>query len=274
MDGVTGPLIAPPRRAAPGPSLVRWHPLPAPRARLFCFPHAGGGAVAYRTWARLLAPGGVEVIAVRLPGRETRFAETPLTRVEDIVPPLMRELAPWLDRPHAWFGHSLGAVLAFEACRAVRARSLGEPVRLVVSGRPAPHLPLHLPPVHDAPLGEFLARLRATGGTQAELLAAPAALSALLPMLRADFAAGETYRCRPAPPLDCPISVYGGSGDPYAGAGDLRAWERYTAADCAVRIFDGGHFYLHDHPEPVIAALASDLALALHWPRRRIGEPS
>lgn len=226
-----------------------WRPAPAARMRLFCAPHAGGGAGAYRAWAGRLAP-DIEVVAVRPPGRESRLREAPYTELEPLVADLVEELRPRLDKPHAWFGHSLGALVAFESCRALRDRALAEPVRLFVSGRPAPHLPLRLPPVHDAPEPVLRRRLRELDGTPDALLAGRG-LGRLLTTLRADLRISELYRFRPGPPLDCPITVLGGTLDPYTAPGDLAAWAGHTSAGCDVAMVRGGHFFLHEQPDTV-----------------------
>ncbi|MGO9296362.1 MAG: thioesterase II family protein [Streptosporangiaceae bacterium] len=259
-------LVQPPARPRPGQAaltgpdrwFVRWRPVREPRLRLFCLPHAGGGAAVYRPWAQRLAA-DVEVVAIRLPGRESRLGEAPLRQVPDIVAALAADVEPWLDRPHAWFGHSLGAVTAFETCQALRRAGLPEPVRLLVSGRQAPHLPARSRPVHQAPLPEFIGRLRELNGTPPEILADHAALASLLPMLRADFAAVETYAYRPTPSLDCPISVFGSLDDPFVTIPELHAWQAHTNARCAVRVLRGDHFFLHSSPEPVLALIAGDL---------------
>ncbi|KPI15352.1 Oleoyl-(acyl-carrier-protein) hydrolase [Actinobacteria bacterium OK074] len=251
----------------PGPWAVRWHPAPQARLRLFCLPHAGGGAAVYQQWARRLAP-AVEVVAIRLPGRESRLDEPPLRRVPDIVAALTADVGPWLDRPHAWFGHSLGALIAFEMCRALDRAGLPAPVGLLVSGRPAAHLTVPERPVHRAPLPEFLDRLRELNGTPPEILADRTALAALLPMLRADFTAVETYAYQPAPPLNCPISAFGGFDDPFAARSDLDAWRVHTNGRCTVRMFGGDHFYLHRSPEPVLSVVADDLRALSDGPRR------
>jgi medium-chain acyl-[acyl-carrier-protein] hydrolase len=223
---------------------VTWRPAPAARLRLFCLPHTGGGAVTYRWWAQQLAP-EVEVIAIRLPGRETRLREPPFTRLTELVPALVQALEPWLDRPHAWLGHSMGALIAFEACRLSRRRGLTPPLRLIVAGRRAPHLPDREPPVHDAPTADLLARLRGLSGTPREVLDDGQALATLLPVLRADYAVSETYRWRPEPPLDCPISVLGGESDPLTTDEELHGWCGHTSTGCTVQVVAGGHFFLH-----------------------------
>lgn len=246
--------------------VVRWQPVPAARLRLFCLPHSGGGAAAYRPWAHELRQlvSGVELIAIQLPGRGNRLEEPPFTSIDELAPVLVRSVEPWLDRPHAWFGHSLGALVAFEACRAMRRLALAEPVRLLVSGSPAPHrAELGRPSVRDAPAADLIAWLRGLGGTPQEVLDDAALLPALLPMLRADLTMVETYQCRPEPPLDCPISVFGGADDPSATVAELHAWRRHSTDCCAVRVLPGGHFFLHEAREHVLSAIAADLLNSL-----------
>ncbi|MFE6686300.1 thioesterase II family protein [Streptomyces sp. NPDC057743] len=239
----------------------RFRPLPRARLRLFCLPHAGGGAYAYRSWARRLAP-HIEVVAIRPPGRERRYGEEPFTSLDRLVPALVRALGPWLDRPHAYFGHSMGALTAFEVCRTARHIGLPQPERLLVSGTPAPQLPRNRPRLHDAPTDAFVQRLRDLGGTPPEVLADADALSAILPTLRADWSVAETYAYRPGPPLTCPLSVFGGTTDPQATAEELRAWRAQTEGDCTLREFPGGHFFLNTHHTEVLSAVSHDLAPA------------
>jgi medium-chain acyl-[acyl-carrier-protein] hydrolase len=238
--------------------LARWRSAPDARLRLFCLPHAGGGTVAYRPWALRFAP-EVDVVAIRPPGREHRHRERACSRLPDLVENVVREVVPLLDRPYAWFGHSLGALVAFEACRTIQALGRPGPVRLMVSGRPAPDLPSRLSPVHAAPTPVLLDRLRQMGGTPPEILDDHGVMSALLPTIRADLAAAETYRCRPGRPLDVPITVFGGRQDPFTTADELAAWARHTTAGCRVETFDGGHFYLHERGTDVDAAVLREL---------------
>ncbi|GAA3150532.1 alpha/beta fold hydrolase [Streptomyces rameus] len=238
--------------------LAVWSPAPAPAPRLFCLPHTGGGAAVYRHWAPRLSP-DIEVVSLRLPGRESRFRERPYDRLTDLVPALVDAVAGRLDRPHAWFGHSMGALVAYEVCRELARRGLPQPLRLLVSGRRAPHLPSRTRPVHAAPADELLAHLAELNGTPDELLTSPAVRATVLPRLRADFAVSETYRYRPGPPLAVPITVLGGAADPVTDPYELRGWREHTRADCAVRMFPGDHFFLHQDPEPVLTAVARAL---------------
>ncbi len=242
----------------PGPWGVRWRPLPRPRLRVFCVPHSGGGASAYRPWAGALGD-DVEVVAVRMPGRESRFREPPLSRLCDVVPALVRDVEPLLDVPHAWFGHSMGALIAFEACREVRRRRLDPPVRLLVAGRAAPQLPSRDPRTHEASDEEFTAMLGELNGTPFEVRG-DGAFAGFLPTLRADFSVIETYEYGSEPPLEHPITVYGGTEDPVVEVEELYPWDAQTTSDCAVRLLPGDHFFLHQDRDKFVAALAEDLS--------------
>ncbi|MCL7376734.1 alpha/beta fold hydrolase [Streptomyces sp. 35G-GA-8] len=252
--------VGPVGRRAPGTDwCVRWAAASDAPVRLFCLPHTGGGAALYRDWAERLAP-SVDVVSIRLPGRESRFRQAPYRRLDELVEALVLAVEPLLDRPHAWFGHSMGALIGYELCRKLRELGLREPERLVVSGRRAPHLPSRQRRFHDAPDGDLVAHLKELNGTPAEVLESPAALSALLPMVRADFAVSETYRWRADRPLDCPVLVLGGRDDALADPGELAGWREHSTADCAVLMFDGGHFYLHEEAqEQVLTALTAGL---------------
>jgi medium-chain acyl-[acyl-carrier-protein] hydrolase len=254
------PAVPAPRSDPAEGWTTRWWPAPDAALRLYCLPHTGGGAAVYRQWAQLLAP-RIEVVAIRLPGRETRHAQQPHSRLESLVPALLDALEPELDRPYAWFGHSMGALLAFEACREAGRRNLPRPARLFVSGRRAPHLPSRDRPVHAASEEALVAHLRMLGGTPPEVLDDRAALGFLLPMLRADFAVSETYVYRVGEPLDCPISVFGGAADPVTTAVELAAWRLHAAGQWSVRVFPGDHFFLHtEAQQQVLTALQADLA--------------
>lgn len=259
MDGIAAAGHGSKRRPPASDWCVRWASADDAPLRLFCLPHTGGGAALYRAWAERLAP-AVDVVSVRLPGRESRFREAPYRGLDELVEGLVRAVEPLLDRPHVWFGHSMGALIGYEVCRTLRDRGLREPQRLLVSGRRAPHLASRQRPVHDAPASELIAHLSELNGTPAELLDNAAVLSALLPMVRADFEVSETYRWRASSPLGCPVLVLGGSRDTLATPGELAAWREHSTAGCEVRMFDGGHFFLHEEArEQVLTALAAEL---------------
>jgi medium-chain acyl-[acyl-carrier-protein] hydrolase len=248
-----------------GPSNGAWvfrlrRPSP-PRLRLFCFPYAGGSAAVYRTWPHAF-PSDVEVCAVRLPGREARLAEPPFTRADALVPAVAEALEPLLDSPYALFGHSIGALAAFELARELRRRGRALPVRLLLSGARAPERPDPDPPLGHLSDADFLAEVRRRyDAVPAAVLENPELLQLLLPSLRADFALAETYEYREEPALDCTISAYGGLDDPRVREDDLQAWAKYTARPLSVRRFSGDHFFLHSAEPAVQRAVAEDLGL-------------
>jgi medium-chain acyl-[acyl-carrier-protein] hydrolase len=229
---------------------------------LFCLPHAGGGAAVFRQWADRLAP-DIEVVAIRLPGRESRHREAPFTNIEDLVPELMTAVRSLLDRPYAWFGHSVGALIAFEACRAARRLFMAEPLCLMVSGNPAPHLPAQYGPKPGAPESEYLDMLEELSGTPEEIMANRSVLSSMLPMLRADYTMVESYECRLDRPLDCPISILGGTEDPSTRASELEGWRQHTTAGSTLRMITGGHFFITEALDDVIPVVAADIRAAL-----------
>jgi surfactin synthase thioesterase subunit/glycosyltransferase involved in cell wall biosynthesis len=222
--------------------------------RLFCFPHAGGGArqpVALAGWA---------AVPVRLPGRESRLAEAPFERMGPLVAALADNIDSYLDRPFAFFGHSMGAAIAFELARELRRRSRPLPAMLIASGARAPRFRRHhLPP--PAPSREaFVEELRRLQGIPAEMLDDPALMRAILPVLEADAALYRNYVYAEDLPLPMPVRAYGGANDPNVGRDHLEGWAEQTTASFAVRIFPGGHFYLTTAGEPFRRALEEDLA--------------
>jgi surfactin synthase thioesterase subunit len=226
--------------------------------RLFCFPHAGGGASVYRTWPNDL-PAAIEVCAVQLPGREDRLSEPPHASAGPLVHALVAALGPLLDRPFALFGHSMGALVAFELARHLRRLRAPEPVHLFVSAKGAPALPYPLREISSLPDAEFVRRICELAGTPPEVLANADLRAILLPLLRADFAICDRYVHAPEPPLACPISAFGGVDDVYAGRDALEAWHRETRARFSLRIMPGGHFFLQPARGQVLAAIAEDL---------------
>jgi surfactin synthase thioesterase subunit len=246
------------RQRAPG---AAWFPgvETADGPRLFCLPHAGAGAAAYAAWKLGSA---AAVCAVRLPAREARIAEAPFERMKPLVEALAGAIAPYLDRPFAFFGHSVGAAVAFELARELRRRGLPAPSLLVASGARAPqYRRMHVPPP-DPSDDELLAALRQSGGNQAEWFDMPAVVHAILPALRADTTLYRHYIYEEDEPLDCPIRAYGGSTDPHVSAEHLRNWGLQTKHSFQMRQFPGGHFYLKPPSPEFRAALEDDLRSA------------
>lgn len=235
-------------------------PSPNPRAalRLFCFPYAGGNSSIYRSWAEYL-PLTAEVCAVLLPGREARLLERPYTCLPPLVRSLAEALLPRLDKPFAFFGHSMGALISFELIRELRRKHGLAPAHLFVSGRRAPQIENNDPLTYNLPEGAFIEEIGRFNGTPQEALEHPELMQALLPALRADFAVCQTYAYTEEPPLECPISVFGGLQDHDAPREYLEAWREQTTASYSLRMFPGDHFFLRKFQPLLLSLLAQQL---------------
>jgi medium-chain acyl-[acyl-carrier-protein] hydrolase len=226
--------------------------------RLFVFPYGGSGGSICRLWHRLL-PGDLEIHGIQLPGRGPRIAEPPMRRMPELTRMLGTALQPLLDRPFAFFGHSLGAVLAFDVARHVRRRWGLHPCHLFVGGRRAPQLPVTESFKHELGEQEFIDHVRDLQGTPPEVLADAELLALSLPALRADFELSETYEYTPEPPLAMPITVFGGRDDPESGGGRLEAWQAQTTGPFRIELLDGDHFFIHSSERQLLAILEAQL---------------
>jgi medium-chain acyl-[acyl-carrier-protein] hydrolase len=233
-------------------------PNPQARLRLFCFPYAGAGASIFRTWSDGL-PADVEVCPVQLPGRGTRLMETPFTQLTPLVQALAQALVPLVDKPFAFFGHSLGALVGFELARQLRRQSDVQPVRLFVSADRAPQIPHRDRPIHALPEREFLVELRRLNGIPGKVLEEVDLMRIMLPVLRADFGVCETYAYSTEPPLDCPISAFGGLQDHRVSRGDLEPWRDQTNVSFSLRMFPGDHFFLNTTQPLLLQVLSQEL---------------
>jgi surfactin synthase thioesterase subunit len=233
-------------------------PKPDPRVRLLCFPYAGGNAVTYRPWDGLL-PATVELHVAQLPGRMPRMAEAPLASIAALADQLAAA-AKGLSAttPLALFGHSMGAVCAFEVARRLTAAGR-PPAYLFVSARQAPQLPWRRPKIHGLPEREFVDAIKALSGTPPEVLADRELMGLVLPALRADFAAIESYVIAPGPKLPCNIGLFGGREDPHITVDDLLGWQEQTAGQALLELRPGGHFFIDKDPAPVVATVVKDL---------------
>ena len=229
--------------------------------RLFCFPYAGGDAQVYRAWSRHLPP-SVEVLAARLPGRGLRIKEAPFRDLVPVVAAVASAATPYLDRPFAFFGHSMGALISFELARLLRERGVRGPAHLFVSGCRAPQLRGGEPITYDLPDAEFIEYLRSLKGTPAEVFDHPELLELMLPLVRADFSVVETYQYRPGPALGCPVTAFGGESDEEVGVEGIKAWGEQTSGRFDARIMPGDHFFLNDPPTRslMLEVIASELA--------------
>jgi medium-chain acyl-[acyl-carrier-protein] hydrolase len=250
--------VSPVKPAAAG-WILRTRVQPRARLRLFCFPYAGGAASAYRSWAETL-PSEVDVCAIQLPGRGSRFREAPFRRAADLVPTVADALRPYLDVPFALFGHSMGALVVFELVRELRRRAGPVPLLLAVSGHEAPQRPDPDPPIAHLPDDEFLEEIRTRyDGIPEEVLAEQELLQLLLPVLRADVLLLESYVYGDEPALECALSCFGGEQDRHVGREDLEAWREQTRGPFTLRTFPGGHFFIESARDDVLRALREDL---------------
>lgn len=232
--------------------------MPDERVRLVCIAHAGAGPSAFRSW-RASAPAELTIDAASLPAREARYGDPMPDNVVALVRDILDRGAPWDDRPFALFGHSMGALVAFELARMLRREGLPAPRHLFVSAARAPHVRDLRPPTHALPERLLVAELRRLQGTPAEVLEDPQMLSTLVAVLRGDLRLVESYRHRFELPLSCPITCLGGVTDERVERLELAAWRRHTARRFRLRLFPGGHFYVYRTPVLVLRALAAAL---------------
>lgn len=248
------------------PRLSSWITCPKPNSlaalRLFCLPYAGGGASLFREWPRSL-PRAIEVCLVQLPGRENRLTERPFDQIEPLVQTLAEEILPFLDKPFAFFGHSMGALISFELVRYLREKSRLSPIHFFASGHRAPQLPDPHPPIYALPLPDFLKELRTLNGTPDEVLQHEELMHLVLPMLQADFALAETYTYVPGEPLTCPLSAFGGLLDKDVSQDEVAAWQQQTSSTFILRLFPGNHFFVKSDRTLLLQTIVSELATYL-----------
>lgn len=232
--------------------------IPPGSIRLFCFPYAGGGASIFYRWQNNL-PAAIQPCPVQLPGRENRIAEPPFESVISLRFELGDCLDPYLDRPFALFGHSMGALIAFELARELRRREKPLPSHLFVSGRRAPQVTANKPPIHQLPDSEFMDELRMLQGTPEEVLANEELIQLVLPTLRADFALCETYRYYSEEPFDFPITALAGTGDADTSLEEIGEWRRQTDSQFRLHELPGNHFFLNTQSREILRIIEESL---------------
>jgi len=234
-----------------------------PRASLICFPSAGAGASAYTSWRRFL-PGDVDLLAVQLPGRDSRLGEDPLASCAEVAEQLTPRIAGYPARRLVLYGHSLGALLAFEVARRLRDRLAPgagpELALLVVSGSRAPHLPSRLAWADGMADDALVTELQRLGCDPTGALNDPEVARLFLPALRADLVMAEQYRYGgPGRPLEVPILALSGKADLICSPAEAEAWVEHTTAGFVHRLFPGGHFFIREHEDDVTATIFSEI---------------
>jgi len=231
---------------------------PQSRVRLFCFPYAGGTAAIYRNWPRYL-PSEIEVCAIQYPGRGSRFDEPLGEDIVDVMNRCYEELQSILKKPFAFFGHSMGALVSYEFARRLQREGQPEPFQMFVSGCTAPHVKSIDQITYDLPEPEFIAELQRLQGTPAQVLANAELMQLMMPIVRADFKATQTYKYVPGPPLECPIRAFGGLKDEMVPHEKVEAWSEHTRGSFRAQMLPGDHFFLNTAQSLLTSIVAQEL---------------
>lgn len=243
---------------SPNPWLVNLRPQPDPHLRLFCLPYAGGGVSSFRSWLKRL-PEGIEIWAVQLPGRGARVRESPYISLEAVIEDLSPVAAPFLDRPYAIFGHSLGALVGYELIRRFRSESLPPPRRLFVSACRAPQMPAMEKPLHGLSEEALIAELKRLNGTPKEVFEHAELMHLALPAIRGDLAIYETYAYHPETPLSTGITAFAGEYDQRFRVDQVRAWAQLTSGYFSFHGIKGDHFFIHNAEEEFFRVFLSEI---------------
>lgn len=240
-----------------------WRPLPRPDARLLllCFPHAGGSPSAFHRWAETL-PAEVELLAVRLPGRQTRIGERPYDDWDELLHWLGQVVSAVVDRPFALFGHSLGAMMAYELTRRLTAGASAAPHRILLAGCRAPDVPLLLPAIHRLPDDEFTRNLSLVANAPPEVLADRRMMRFVRPLMRADLTLAETWPPVAPTRVQVPATAFAGRDDTVAPPWSTHRWSRFVGS-FTIYVLAGDHFFIRSGDGAFLELLAAELTAAL-----------
>jgi medium-chain acyl-[acyl-carrier-protein] hydrolase len=226
--------------------------------KMFCFPYAGGTAFVFKKWGDIL-PSTVQVIPVELPGRAARLQEPAFISLPALIEELTGLIWPLLNKPFFFYGHSMGAVIAFELARALRRKYGCEPEALFVGGRRAPHVANNEPVTYHLPKGEFIEELIRLDGTPKEVIAHDELMEMMIPLLRADFQLVQTYEYIPDAPLRRPITAFGGLHDYHVPRDLLLPWKEQTESRFSLHMLPGDHFFLRSSQSQLLKLIAREL---------------
>jgi pyochelin biosynthetic protein PchC len=240
------------------PWIRRFHDSPESEIRLVCFPHAGGAATYYFPYSEALSP-DIEVLAVQYPGRQDRRAEPLIDDLGALADLSFAGLADWTDKPFAFFGHSMGALIAYEVAQRFERRPGPVPVHLFVSGRRAPSCHRDEQFIHTLNDRELVAEMRRVGGTDPRFLDDPEIRATILPVIRNDYRAVETYRWSRQPPLRAAVTAMTGDDDPQNTYEEAAAWREHCSGGFELETMSGGHFFLDQHRDSIIRMVGTKL---------------
>ncbi|MEV5505406.1 thioesterase II family protein [Streptomyces orinoci] len=236
----------------------RFHPRPDAAVRLVCLPHAGGSASFFFPLSKTLAP-TADVICVQYPGRQDRREEPLIDDLQELADRVFGALLPWSDRPLAFFGHSMGAVLAFEVARRFEREKDIVAAALFASGRRAPSLRRE-ESVHRGSDEELIQEMRALSGTDAQVLGDEELLRMVLPAVRADYRAVERYAYRAGERLRCPVIAMTGDADPRVSVDEAAVWAEHTSGGFELKVYPGGHFFLVQQQQEIVREITAGLS--------------
>ncbi|HVG21614.1 MAG TPA: alpha/beta fold hydrolase [Blastocatellia bacterium] len=239
------------------PWLATCRPNSKAAIRLFCFPYAGGSDSIFRSWQGSF-PDAIEVCPVQLPGRGARIMEPPFTEIGPLLQDATVALAPYLDKPFAIFGHSMGALIGFEMARLLRRDYALQPIHLFVSGRCSPQTTIERNAKEPSD-AEFINLLSRYNSALREVIEDPELMELMLPVIRADYTMCRSYQYSPAPPFDCSITALGGLLDPTVGRKCIEGWREHTRDTFIMRMLPGDHFFVNSERALVLAAIAREL---------------
>jgi medium-chain acyl-[acyl-carrier-protein] hydrolase len=225
---------------------------------MFCFPYAGGAALVFKKWGDFLPP-TVQVIPVELPGRGNRLQEPPFVSLPPLISELEDAIHPLLGKPFVFFGHSMGAIIAFELAQSLRRKYGREPQALFVAGRRAPQAPDDEPITYDLPKDKFIEELIKLDGTPREVIEHAELMELMIPLLRADFQLIQTYEYLAETPLSCPIVAFGGLQDAETPREKLLPWKELTGSRFVLHMLSGDHFFIRSSQSHLLRLVAREL---------------
>lgn len=224
---------------------------------LYCIPFAGGNAYSYRPLEKLMLA-GINVHPVELPGRCSRLSEPKADSIETLAKDIVDSIRGMLNEPFAFFGHSMGALLAFLVARILAAERLPNPRHIFVSGKGPPHVISRESRWHELPLPLFTEKLKGLGGCPSAVLEDRELMAYFAPIIRHDMRLVAEYEHKAGMPLDVPLTVMIGTEESTT-LEEAKEWGRMTTKECRIETFEGGHFFIFDYLPEISSRIHSTL---------------